>query len=159
MLFINNIDIPWNRSYLPSDVQEKITICKNVVSSTSLYSYIPSVNMVSIKENVTENQNNEQIDETNENKNLIKIIANTSIDEVIANFFLISSNPSVHEFKDLDHIFNSFENHVCTNEQTQEYDKECSIDEKSWIPLPNQLEEGSHMLTKNTIEININNDP
>lgn len=112
--------------------------------------------MVTIKENVTEDQSNEQIDEYNKNKNFI---VNTSTDEVIMDFSLISSNPLVHEFKYVDRIFSFFENHVCTNEQTQEYDEKYSINDKSWIPIPNQLEEGSHMLTENVIKINISNDP
>ena len=40
----------------------------NVESSIFSHSYIPSINMVSIKENVIDDQNNEQIDETNKKK-------------------------------------------------------------------------------------------
>ena len=65
----------------------------------------------------------------------------------------------MHEFKNVDHILGSFENQVCMNEQNQEYDEKYSINDKSWIPVPNQLEEGSHMLTEKVIEINISNDP
>ena len=134
-------------------------VSKNVVSLISSDSYIPSINMVSIKKDLVDDQNNEQKDETNKNKNLIKMITNTSMDDVIIDFSLISSKPSIHEFKDMDQIFCSLENHICTNEQTQEYDEEYSINDKSWILVPNQLEEGSHMLTKKVIGINISNDP
>ena len=65
----------------------------------------------------------------------------------------------INEFKDIDQVFHSFEIHVCTNEQTQECDEEYSINDKSWILVPSQLEEGLHTLIENVIEINISNDP
>ena len=112
-------------------IEKTQIISKNIISLISSNSYIPSINMVSIKENFIDDQYNEQKDKINENKKLIKIIANTFTDDIIVDFSLISSNPSIQEFKDIDQIFYSFEINVCTNEQTQEYDGEYSINDKS----------------------------
>ena len=38
-------------------------------------------------------------------------------------------------------------------------DEEYNLDDKNWILVPSQLEEGSHMLIEETIDVDLSDDP
>lgn len=62
------------------------------------------------------------------------------------NFSLISKQLTLQEFTDVDIISRSYENDVYTIQINEEYDEECNVKDKHWIPMPNKLEERSYML-------------
>lgn len=44
-------------------------------------------------------------------------------------------------------------------DQYEGEDGECNANDNNWIPIPNQLEEGYHMLIEETIEVDLSDDP
>lgn len=48
-------------------------------------------------------------------------------------------------------------NTTLENQQLGE-DEEYDVNDKNWIPIPDQLEEGSHILVEKTIEVDLSDD-
>jgi len=76
-------------------------------------------------------------------------------------FSLIYKNPIIKEFKYINIIFQSFKSSINTTliEQNIGEDEEYNLDDKNWILVPNQLEEGSHMLIEEIIDVDLSDDP
>lgn len=82
------------------------------------------------------------------------------IDKEFVDFTLIPKQTTIEYFKDIDTILQALYFIVKINLESPQLDEyeEYNANDNNWIPLSNQLEEGSHMLVEETIEIDLSND-
>lgn len=90
---------------------------------------------------------------------IIEIYSYT-INESTIHFTLILWNPIIHDFKNVNIICQIREPTVKTSLIDKNIGKAKEYDEsdKNWIPIPDQLKEGSHMLIEETIEVDLSDD-
>ena len=139
-----------------------------MLSLERLFSNVISSNMVDIKE-----ISNEVLKKVSfnwygndefESLSFVSLSISSSyfmVDENTADFTLISKQPIIQDFKYIDTILQTskYTINATLKDQHLGEDEEYNINDKNWILILNQLEEGSHMLIKKTIKVDLSDDP
>jgi len=83
------------------------------------------------------------------------------VNEDTTDFSIIYKNPTIQEFKYINVIFQAFKSSLNTTliKKNIDEDEEYNLDYKNWILVPSQLEEGSHMLIEEIIDVDLSDDP
>lgn len=83
------------------------------------------------------------------------------IDEKYLDFILITKQPTIEYFKDVYAILQAsyFAINITLENQQLGEDKEYNTNDKNWIPIPYQLEEGSHILVEENFIFYLTDDP
>lgn len=83
------------------------------------------------------------------------------VDEEIVDFTLILEQPTIQDFKDIDTILQTtkLNINIALKDYYEDENEEYNVNDNNLISIPNQLEEGFHMLIEENIKINLSNEP